>query len=321
MGSAAEANKDKAAAVVSAIASQSAALDEPLEVPGGTPFGQVCDAAAAVEMGATKIQMIFADGADVPEDAAGSALETFHMNVITFIAYCQSAMGTQGKTFDAGLRDAAKVLCKSAGRLVATATESAEPSGSLRAVLGECWEAVKDIKKLPKDGRVAISKALMRSATFIKDTSTELSELGEGAQDEGGNPEDPDEDDLRFHDEDFTAEEMRVARACAEFASASFEFVRKIVAPIVRGSASDVDALERALDSSKKFQVRLEDVGAGVYPPQDGGALIEDASKAMEEGRTMGKEIAEAGGVEGAEEAVAELEGAFNKLRDSLGEK
>ena len=114
---------------------------------------------------------------------------------------------------------------------------------------------------------------------------------------------------------------MRVARACAEFASASFEFVRKIVAPIVRGSASDVDALERALDSSKKFQVCLEDVGAGVYPPQDGGALIEDASKAMEEGRTMGKEIAEAGGGEGAEEAVAELEGAFNKLRDSLGEK
>ena len=123
-----------------------------------------------------------------------------------------------------------------------------------RAVLGECWEAVKDIKKLPKDGRVAISKALMRVATFIKDTSTELSELGEGAQDEGGNPEDPDEDDLRFHDEDFTAEEMRVARACAEFASASFEFVRKIVAPIVRGSASDVDALERALDSSKSFR-------------------------------------------------------------------
>ena len=236
MGSAAEANKDKAAAVVSAIASQSAALDEPLEVPGGTPLGQVSDAAAAVEFGATKIEMVFADGADVPEDAAGSALEAFHMNVITFIAYCQSAMGTQGKTFDAGLRDAAKVLCKSAGRLVATATESAEPSGSLRAVLGECWEAVKDIKKLPKDGRVAISKALMRSATFIKDTRTELSELGEGAQDEGGNPEDPDEDDLRFHDEDFTAEEMRVARACAEFASGkSFEFVRKIVAPIVRG--------------------------------------------------------------------------------------
>ena len=41
----------------------------------------------------------------------------------------------------------------------------------------------------------------------------------------------------------------------------------------------------------------------------------------MEEGRAMGKEIAEAGGVEGAEEAVAELEGAFNKLRDALGEK
>ena len=78
MGSA-EANKEKASTVASAIVSQSIALDQPLEVPGGTPFAQVCDAAAAVEMGATKIQMLFADGANVPEDAAGSALESFHM--------------------------------------------------------------------------------------------------------------------------------------------------------------------------------------------------------------------------------------------------
>ena len=320
MGSA-EANKEKASTVASAIVSQSIALDQPLEVPGGTPFAQVCDAAAAVEMGATKIQMLFADGADVPEDAAGSALESFHMNVITFIAYCQSAMGTQGKTFDAGLRDAAKVLCKSAGKLVTRATESDSAQGALKAVLGECWAAVKDVKKLPKDGRVAISKAFMRVSTFIKDTSTELSELGEGVEDEGGNPTEPDEDDLRFHDEDFTTEEIEVARACASFVSASFEFVRKIIGPIVRGSASDVASLERALDGCRKFQSFIEDVGAGVYPPQDGAALVEDASKAMEEGRTMGKEIAEAGGVEGAEEAVAELEGAFNALREAVNEK
>ena len=62
-------------------------------------------------------------------------------------------------------------------------------------------------------------------------------------------------------------------------------------------------------------------MGAVVYPPQYGAALVEDASKAMEEGRTMGKEIAEAGGVEGAEEAVAELEGAFNALREAVNEK
>ena len=41
----------------------------------------------------------------------------------------------------------------------------------------------------------------------------------------------------------------------------------------------------------------------------------------MEEGRTMGKEIADAGGVEGSEEAVAELEGAFNTLREAVNEK
>ena len=46
MGSA-EANKEKASTVASAIASQSIALDQPLEVPGGTPFAQVCDAPSA----------------------------------------------------------------------------------------------------------------------------------------------------------------------------------------------------------------------------------------------------------------------------------
>jgi hypothetical protein len=265
MGSA-EANKEKASTVASAIASQSIALDQPLEVPGGTPFAQVCDAAAAVEMGATKIQMLFADGANVPEDAAGSALESFHMNVITFIAYCQSAMGTQGKTFDAGLRDAAKVLCKSAGKLVTRATESDSAQGALKAVLSECWAAVKDVKKLPKDGRVAISKAFMRVSTFIKDTSTELSDLGEGVEDEGGNPTEPDEDDLRFHDEDFTTEEMEVARACASFVSASFEFVRKIIGPIVRGAASDVASLERALDGLSKVSEFHRGRGRGGVP-------------------------------------------------------
>ena len=88
------------------------------------------------------------------------------------------------------------------------------------------------------------------------------------------------------------------------------------------GGAKKKAAKARA--EAEALQARVEKLGDVTVGPRllkKGGALIEDASKAMEEGRTMGKEIAEAGGVEGAEEAVAELEGAFNKLRDSLGEK
>jgi len=124
------------------------------------------------------------------------------------------------------------------------------------------WEAVKGIQKCPTDGRAAISKALLRSATFLKDVATELAELGHdedrsgkengeenGENVDGSGPRVRDEDDMRFDDEDFDEEEMRVATQCAAFATASFGFMRALVAPIVRGAASDVHALEKVLTS------------------------------------------------------------------------
>jgi len=82
-----------------------------------------------------------------------------------------------------------------------------------------------------------------------------------------------DEDDLLFGDDDFDEEELAVARQCAAFAGASFQFMRDLVAPIVRGAASDVHALEAVLDACKGFQRDVEELGAGVYPPQEAGDL------------------------------------------------
>jgi hypothetical protein len=157
---------------------------------------------------------------------------------------------SEGKTFDAGLKAAAATLSKTCGKFAVVATESSKPSNRLKPALGEVWDAVKSIKKLPKDGRGAISKALLHSATFLKDVSSELAELGQEQEDKenGDGGEDDDkaprhEDDIEFDDEDFEEGEMLVAKQCALFAAACFQFMRALVAPIVRGAASDVGAL------------------------------------------------------------------------------
>lgn len=322
-----EKNAKSGKTLAASLASELRALDTPPEVPGGTPMSKVGDAADAVQMGATKVQMLFAGGNGVPTDSAESMLKEFHMNVVTFVAYVQSAMGTQGKTFDAGLKSAAVALSNTCGNFAIVATATAKPSDMLKPSLGGVWEAVKAIKKLPKDGRTAISKALLHSASFLKDVSAELAELGESSQDGGDGGDDGDdgddkaprdEDDFRFDDDDFDDEEMRVAKQCAAFAAAAFQFMRDLVAPIVRGSASDVEALEKVLDACKGFQLDVEEVGAGVYPPQDVSQMATHAGKAMDNAREMGAGVAEAGGVEGAEAAVAKLEGAYAELREVL---
>jgi hypothetical protein len=48
--------------LAAALAAAVGALDTPPEVPGDTPIAQVADAAAVVEQGATKIQILFAAG-------------------------------------------------------------------------------------------------------------------------------------------------------------------------------------------------------------------------------------------------------------------
>ena len=45
-----------------------------------------------------------------------------------------------------------------------------------------------------------------------------------------------------------------------------------------------------------------------MYPPQDLSELATNAGQAMDKAREMGAGVAEAGGVEGAEAAVAALE-------------
>ena len=145
---------------------------------------------------------------------------------------------------------------------VATARAGA-PSPELKPALAEVWAACGALKKLPRDGRAAVSKALLRSAAVVKDVAAELAEIGaevrddadadrDDDDDDGGDAtEGPHVDDMTFHDADFDETELRVAKACGAFAQASFGFLRALVAPIVRGAgAPETEALEDALESS-----------------------------------------------------------------------
>jgi hypothetical protein len=305
------------------LAAELKALDVPPEVPGDTPMAHVSSAAEVVAHGATKIQMLFANGNDVPEEAASAMLQDFHAQIIAFLTYAVSALGSQGATFDAGVSNATRLVSASCANLVVVATAAKNPSAELKPALAEVWEACAAVKKLPKNGRVAVSKGLLRSAAVVKDVATELAEIGDGAEDEnaGSLEKTPrHEDDLVFEDDDFDAIEMRLAKACGAFANASFDFLKALVAPIVRGTTTETAALERALGECARFQRAVEEVGAGAYPPQDADALAADAREALERARAMGTAVGEAGDAEVADLATEAFESAYETLKNAVEE-
>ena len=322
----------KGKALVLTLGAELKALDVPPEVPGGTSLAQVSAAAEVVMHGATKLQMLLADGTDVPEEAADAMLQDFHGQIVAFLAYASSALGSQGVTFDACVRDAARLVSNSCANLVSVATGHADaPTPELvKPALAEVWAACGALKKLPRDGRAAVSKALLRSAAVVKDVASELAEIGADADADADADDDEaradisrHEDDLTFRDDDFDENELRVAEACGVFAQASFGFLRALVSPIVRGTGvsnttNENEALENALRECLAFQRAVEEVGAGAYPPQDADALAADAREAVARAQGMGQAVAQAGDAEAAAEAMAAFEVAHETLASAI---
>ena len=319
----------KGKALVLTLGAELKALDVPPEVPGGTSLAQVSAAAEVVMHGATKLQMLLADGTDVPEEAADAMLQDFHGQIVAFLAYASSALGSQGVTFDACVRDAARLVSNSCANLVSVATGHADaPTPELvKPALAEVWAACGALKKLPRDGRAAVSKALLRSAAVVKDVASELAEIGADADADADDEARADlsrhEDDMTFRDDDFDENELRVAEACGVFAQASFGFLRALVSPIVRGTGvsnttNENEALENALRECLAFQRAVEEVGAGAYPPQDADALAADAREAVARAQGMAQAVAQAGDAEAAAEAMAAFEVAHETLASAI---
>ena len=145
------ANAARGKALAETLAAELKVLDTPPEVPGGTSMAQVSTAAEAVFHGATKLQMLFAEGNDVPEDAVGSIFGDFHTQIIAFMAYAVSALGSQGVTFDSGVVSATRAVSNSCAHLAIIATATQKPSGDLNTCLAEVWATCAAFKKLPKD--------------------------------------------------------------------------------------------------------------------------------------------------------------------------
>lgn len=322
------ANVTRGTVFAATLAAERTVLDVPPEVPGGTSMGQVSIAAEKVALGATKIQMCFSGGNDVPETVAVPLCKEFHTQIIAFLAFAVSSLGSNGATFDEGVVRATKLVSQSCANFVVVATATTTPSPNLKPSLAEVWSSCAAFKKLPKDGRAAVSKALMRSAAVVKDVVDELATIGDGADGADGENQSPTddkparhEDDLFFDDDDFEAEELQVAKACAQFAGAGFELLRALVAPIVRGTSTETQSLERALLECKKFQRAVEEVGAGSYPPQDLAEIAENALDALQRAQAMGTAIGEAGDLDAATTATTAFEVAHETLRLILREE
>ena len=171
------ANVTRGTAFAATLAAERTVLDVPPEVPGGTSMGQVSIAAEKVALGATKIQMCFSGGNDVPETVAVPLFKEFHTQIIAFLAFAVSSLGSNGATFDEGVVRATKLVSQSCANFVVVATATTAPSPNLKPSLAEVWSSCAAFKKLPKDGRAAVSKALMRSAMVVKDVVDELATI------------------------------------------------------------------------------------------------------------------------------------------------
>ena len=318
----------KGKALVLTLGAELKALDVPPEVPGGTSLAQVSAAAEVVMHGATKLQMLLADGTDVPEEAADAMLQDFHGQIVAFLAYASSALGSQGVTFDACVRDAARLVSNSCANLVSVAAGHADaPTPELvKPALAEVWAACGALKKLPRDGRAAVSKALLRSAAVVKDVASELAEIGAGADADAADDEaradiSPHEDDMTFRDDD-----LRRKRA-----------TRRRGVRGVRAGELRVSARARLADRARHGRVEHDKRGAGkraarvprVPARRRGGGrrrvpaagrrrARRRRARAVARAQGMGQAVAQVGDAEAAAEAMAAFEVAHETLASAI---
>ncbi|OEL30736.1 hypothetical protein BAE44_0008245 [Dichanthelium oligosanthes] len=318
-------------------------------VPGSlerTEWSEVVKIGDHVSRQATVAGMLW--GGDLPN------VETLKENIVAyfnilqgFLLVCHGSMVGAGPTLHKSICGSAKNVVDSSFSLFkhsVSAYESRSPdrNTTIPQVTGTVWEACDALKKVPTSNCIAIGRAMTQIGVCLKDILREMKELPiDGSGDSSAEKSskgfvdttscsDRDEisSDLDMDDDDFTEEEVAVAKLVIAVVSDSLVVVKEAIRFITgllkssgkkNGANEDkVEPMEKLLSHCKEIAGQVNDLGASVYPPQDSSEMKLAVKRLYDGINGMRKEIGHLGGSPAS--AFAALEG-FEKCLGSLEAK
>uniref|UniRef100_A0A0D9WJI0 Uncharacterized protein n=1 Tax=Leersia perrieri TaxID=77586 RepID=A0A0D9WJI0_9ORYZ len=313
--------------------------------PGGlerTEWSEVVKLGEQVSRQATVAGMVWSG--DLPD------VETLKENIVAYFNILQGfLLGCHGSTVGAG-PTLHKSICSSAKNVVdssfslfnqavsAYESRSPERKTTIPPVTGTVWEACLALNKVPTTNCVAIGRAMTQIGVYLKDVLREMKELPIGdtgdstAEKSSNGPVDTtscsDRDELSSDlelDEDFTEEEIAVAKLVVTVASDALVVVKETIrfitcllkSSVNRMGANEekVEAMEKLLSCCREAADQINDLGASVYPPQDLSEMKSSVKRLYDGTNAMRREIGSLGG--SPESAFAALE-TFEKSLGAL---
>uniref|UniRef100_A0ACD5TE27 Uncharacterized protein n=1 Tax=Avena sativa TaxID=4498 RepID=A0ACD5TE27_AVESA len=260
-----------------------------------------------------------------------------YFNVLQgFLLACHGSTVGAGPTLHKYITNSAKGVADSSFslfKLAVSAYESGNPDRKtiIPPVTGTVWEACLALKKVPTTNCIAIGRAMTQICVCLKDVLREMKELpigddppeksSSGEVDMAVSDNDESSSDIEV-DDDFTEEEIAIARLIIAVTSDSLVAVKETVRFITsllkssgnqRGANEDkVESMENLLGCCNDIADQVNELGACVYA-QDPSEM-KSAIKRLYNGiNGMCKEIGDLGG--SPENAFA----AFGGFEKSLG--
>ncbi|XP_006655573.2 uncharacterized protein LOC102701270 [Oryza brachyantha] len=294
--------------------------------PGGlerTEWSQVVKLGEQVSRQATVAGMVWSG--DLPD------VETLKENIVAYFNILQGfLLGCHGSTVGAG-PTLHKSICSSAKSVVdssfslfnqaVSAFESRSPDRKtiIPQVTGTVWEACLALNKVPTNNCVAIGRAMTQIGVYLKDVLREMKELpvgdsGDSTAEKSSNGavettscSDRDElsSDLEL-DEDFTEEEIAVAKMIVTVASDALVVVKetiRFITCLLKSSGNRSGANEEKVETMEKLRSccrdaadQINDLGASVYPPQDLSQMNSSVKRLYDGTSAMRREISNLNG-------------------------
>ncbi|KAL6848632.1 hypothetical protein ACP4OV_021215 [Aristida adscensionis] len=276
-------------------------------------------------------------------------VETLKENIVAyfnilqgFLLVCHGSMVGAGPTLHKSICSSARNVVESSFSLfkqAVSAYESRSPNRktAIPQVTGTVWEACLALKKVPTNNCTAIGRAITQIGVYLKDILREMNELpigdssdtaeksSNGVDTASCSDRDEMSSDLEM-DDDFTEEEVAIAKLVITVASDSLVVVKEVIRFITgllkssgnqSGANEDkVEPMEKLLIYCREIADQVNDLGASVYPPQDTSQMKVTVKRLYDGINGMRKEIGHLGGtpanafaaIEGLEKCVGSLE-------------